>query len=847
MTDFVGPSRRSRRLAAAVLAGSAASLLVPFAFAVTPSGASPRSPAKAPATATALPAARPATPVIPASRPTGSWLPAGIPAPPPLPGSPSGRSRVVPPAETSPPLAASVASALPAGVDAGWTIEVSRNPRLAQDGFYAGACASPSKCFAVGSTVNRAGAVLPFIESWDGKVWSVETTPTVDTPFGQLAGVSCGSPTSCVAVGEYTNALGVLTLVESWDGTSWAIQPSPNSPVGFGYNLLNAVSCTSPTACTAAGYFGLGALTYDTLIERWNGTAWTIESSPNASGAGETFLWGVSCGSSAACVATGFYEVTYAGASQAFTEVWNGSFWQVKAAAVPDGATSASLYGVSCKSSASCISAGYDYTSASADAQPLAESWNGTVWSVLPTMPGLPGAAMTLVDRVSCGLHTACLVIGYSVDSSGATQPLAESWDGSSWSILPTVDPIGDIYSYFTGVSCTSLAACTAVGDSQTATGANLTLAERWNGSVWKLQHTLDPVATTQATLNGVSCLSPTDCIAVGSYATAQGSFTLAESLTGTTWAVLATPDVPGTADDVLNSVSCLSFTDCIAVGYYEGSSGTASLAEAWDGSSWTIMTTTDPASAIYGDVLTSVSCTSASDCMAVGDYSDDAGTFALAEVWAGGSWAITPTSDPVNAVDDYLYGVSCTLPTSCVAVGSTEGPSNTLSLAETWDGSSWALMTTTDVPGAWQDVLMGVSCTSSTDCTAVGSYAEKSRRHSLAEAWDGTSWNLQTTADPGKYASVLTGISCMSSGPSTSCTAVGYYKNGYGSEETAGRSLAEAFDGTSWAVQNTPNPSGRPAALLGVSCSVTSACVAVGNRYNLDGTELSLAEAQLP
>jgi hypothetical protein len=104
-----------------------------------------------------------------------------------------------------------------------------------------------------------------------------------------------------------------------------------------------------------------------------------------------------------------------------------------------------------------------------------------------------------------------------------------------------------------------------------------------------------------------------------------------------------------------------------------------------------------------------------------------------------------------------------------------------------------------------------------------------------LAETWNSTSFALQTTPNPGATLSALTGVSCTGA---SSCTAVGYYTNTSGFTVT----LAEAWSGTSWAVQTTPNPSIATASLLyAVSCTAATTCTAVG-RYN-NGVQLTLAE----
>ncbi len=67
-------------------------------------------------------------------------------------------------------------------------------------------------------------------------------------------------------------------------------------------------------------------------------------------------------------------------------------------------------------------------------------------------------------------------------------------------------------------VACTSSSACTAVGYSigSASPFARMTLAETWNGTSWSIQPTPNPAATGNM-LNGVSCVTAGPCVAVGS------------------------------------------------------------------------------------------------------------------------------------------------------------------------------------------------------------------------------------------------------------------------------------------------------------------------------------------
>jgi len=81
--------------------------------------------------------------------------------------------------------------------------------------------------------------------------------------------VSCTSATACTAAGFYSNATTPVTLAERWNGTKWSIQTTPN-PVGGSNSTLDGVSCASASTCTAVGGYNNGT-TGATLAERWNG------------------------------------------------------------------------------------------------------------------------------------------------------------------------------------------------------------------------------------------------------------------------------------------------------------------------------------------------------------------------------------------------------------------------------------------------------------------------------------------------------------------------------------------------------------------------------------------------
>jgi hypothetical protein len=91
----------------------------------------------------------------------------------------------------------------------------------------------------------------------------------------------------------------------------------------------------------------------------------------------------------------------------------------------------------------------------------LTESWDGTSWTVLPT-PSRGGIQSALLG-VSCASASTCTAAGFYDSSSGYARTLIESWDGTSWSRVPSPTR-GPHNNDLNGVSCASAATCTAAG-----------------------------------------------------------------------------------------------------------------------------------------------------------------------------------------------------------------------------------------------------------------------------------------------------------------------------------------------------------------------------------------------
>ena len=123
----------------------------------------------------------------------------------------------------------------------------------------------------------------------------------------------------------------------------------------------------------------------------------------------------------------------------------------------------------------------------------------------------------------------------------------------------------------------------------------------------------------------------------------------------------------------------------------------------------------------------------------------------ASASAAARAGWSVVPSPNEGPAPQSsQLFSVSCSSATTCMAVGtyrSRRSPGSVL--AESWDGKAWSIVPSPNVAAGERDVLNGVSCTSADRCFAVGAYfislgaKQSDLTRALAGSWDGERWAI--------------------------------------------------------------------------------------------------------
>lgn len=304
--------------------------------------------------------------------------------------------------------------------------------------------------------------------------WETVPSPSVGKQANQLLSVAAASDNDVWAVGNsFNNRLSAYrTLIERWNGTTWSVVRSPNATTG--YNLLNSVAVVAANDVWTVGQAAQGNV-YQTLTEHWNGTGWVIVPSPNVAGS-SSILQAVTVLSANDIWAVG-YSIDSNFNNLPLTLHWDGAAWSI----VPSpGAQNGILFAVDGVASNDIWAVGEN---------PLTERtltlhWNGSAWSIVPSPNGTTG------DSILLGVAAVASNDVWATGAGGSLQTLAIHWDGTSWSVIPT--PAFD-----SSVSNEVLVGIVALSSTDIWTAgqfllplqgsAQQTLTENWNGSSWSV------------------------------------------------------------------------------------------------------------------------------------------------------------------------------------------------------------------------------------------------------------------------------------------------------------------------------------------------------------------------
>jgi hypothetical protein len=203
---------------------------------------------------------------------------------------------------------------------------------------FAMTASSANDVWAIGSLVNLGtGLVSSLFEHWNGTAW---TATTLESNNEFLFGASADAANDAWAVG-FNGSDKIDTSAMHWDGTNWKSVATPN--VGEGTNKLNAVLALAPNDVWAVGFSTPVAppkrAATLTLIEHFDGTSWTVVPSPNIgpnSANQSNRLLGLTANSANDIWAFGsYFAADGSGHQMTLLLHWDGTSWTVASSPSP--------------------------------------------------------------------------------------------------------------------------------------------------------------------------------------------------------------------------------------------------------------------------------------------------------------------------------------------------------------------------------------------------------------------------------------------------------------------------------------------------------------------------------
>jgi hypothetical protein len=318
-----------------------------------------------------------------------------------------------------------------AQTDAGSTFQVVPTPNgnKFNSSIFAASASSPTDIWAVGNSTMH----------FNGTKWTAFAAPLITGELtADLQAVVDISPTEAWAVGNVTFGATLGQIIERWNGTKWSLFPNPTLLPNSQGDLF-AMTSTSATDIWAVGNlvqtFSNGGSTSYNLFEHWNGTSWT----PTFINDTEGFegLTGVSEGATNDAWAVG----DVGGSTLAIH--WDGTSWSHVATPGPLGDGPNQLNAVVALAPDNAWAVGYSTPGLAGQSATLTLilHWDGTTWSIVPSPNVGPNTNRLLGITANSADDIYAFGSNFTADGSGNQMTLLLHWDGTSWTIVPSPNP----------------------------------------------------------------------------------------------------------------------------------------------------------------------------------------------------------------------------------------------------------------------------------------------------------------------------------------------------------------------------------------------------------------------
>jgi hypothetical protein len=385
----------------------------------------------------------------------------------------------------------------------------------------------------------------------------------------------------------------------------------------------------------------------------------------------------IECPSQIWCIATGTYETD--GGARSVVDVMSDGAWtstQIQTPRIP-ASPFAIQTDIACPANGSCTIVGRYLVAAGGEYAFIATLENG-LWSVIePPLPGDASGGLASLFGVSCPSTQSCVATGRYQTNSNVWRPLVLSKSAGGWAAASTVNCCADgSDGALASVDCPTATTCLALGSQ----GDRPTYA-KLEGSDWQIRTQPGWTSSRKYGASRVDCSGPSACVGVGYYTgTSAISADHGVALTSTATAVTST-DVPSDTTTFpsarLADVSCPTTTTCIAVGKSLYNSEIVPIFSVLASGAWvssTVPIPSDSRSAGSPAELSRVDCATAQFCAAAGDYLDDIGSPYASQLslFEGGHWTSSHAPAPPGPATarEEINDVACPAPTSCFAVG---------------------------------------------------------------------------------------------------------------------------------------------------------------------------------
>jgi hypothetical protein len=765
----------------------------------------------------------------------------------------------------------------------GTAIEVPGTAALNAGGFASAtylSCPTAGNCAAGGVYTDAAGKQQAFVVNETGGTWgtAIEVPGTAAlNAFGRatVTAVSCpkSSPRSCAAVGTYGDTTGHVQsfLVSETSGTWGTAIQVP----GVTQANVTTVSCTAAGSCVAAGSAGATVATRAAFTITESGGTWGIAEVPGVAAldtGNDPTVRSVFCPSTGNCAMTGTYAT---GTSlQPFVATETGGTWgtaiQVPGVAGADGGRNADIGAVSCSSAGNCTTAG-GYDNGSGKRFGYVVTLAGGTWGGFQRLPNTEalGNGDDTIGPVSCAASGYCAAGGSYASSTGTQQALVAATDGTwgSPAELTGIPSLGGQDPSVAALACSSAGNCTAVGSYKDSSGFPQMFAVTETNGFWATAVRIGAfsrIVLTPDVPMVLSCVSAGNCTA-GFSANDAGGNTQAFVVSQVNGAWGTPQLVPGVSalntngEASVTGLSCKSAGNCTAGGFYFVSffRSEAYVVTETNGTWGTAIQVPGTASLNIGaGRVTSVACTAAGNCSAVGNYQ------AVLEVnqpfvinQRNGTWG---TAQPVSisaigGTAAEMNAVSCGANGNCGAVGTYFDSGNLghgFTVNET--GSTWRAAQRVAEPsgtGLGSQATL-VACPSAGNCAAGGLFFDSSgQSHAYVVNEAGGTWGSGQQV-PGLDA--MTGSSNISQSHSIACSSAGNCVLGGDYQDS--RFFLQAFvvneTGGTWRVaQAVPGITAINTSIAqteAVSCVPGGRCTAAGIYSGQGGSFHAWVDSQL-